>query len=60
MKINYNVINEITGAGLMRPAAVLHYMRSLLDWLYTHNKNYTKEQYYKIEELKIILDNLEV
>jgi hypothetical protein len=59
MKINYNKINELTGAGIMRPASTLLYMRNLLDYLYKHNKNYTKQQYYKIEELKIIVDNME-
>lgn len=59
MTINYNRINELTGAGIMRPAATLLYMRNLLDYLYKHNKNYTKQQYYKIEELKIIVDNME-
>lgn len=40
MNINYKEINEITGAGVMCLAAVLNYMRGLLDYLYTHNKNY--------------------
>ena len=58
MKINYNKINEETGAGLLNPPAVLHYMNSLIDYLYAHNKNYTKQQYYKIEELKTIINNI--
>lgn len=58
IKINYDEINITTGAGLTRPAAVLHYMKSLVDYLYTHNKNYNKTQYYKIEELKTIIDNI--
>lgn len=28
----------------------------ILDWLLTHNKNYTKEQYYKLLDLKDILE----
>lgn len=59
MKINYNEINAATGAGLFRPAAVLHYMRGVIDYLYTHNKNYTNTQYYLIENLKAIIDNME-
>ena len=30
--------------------------KELVDWLLTHNKNYTKEQYYKLQELKDILE----
>lgn len=32
------------------------YVKSLMEWLESHNKNYTKEQYYKISSLKEILD----
>jgi hypothetical protein len=58
IKINYEEINNITGAGITRPAALLHYVRGLIDYLYTHNKNYNKTQYYKIEELKTIIENI--
>ena len=30
--------------------------KEIVDWLLTHNKNYTKEQYYKLQELKDILE----
>ena len=29
---------------------------ALLDWLLTHNKNYTKKQFYKLETLKEIIN----
>lgn len=58
MKINYNEINEKTRLGLLRASEVLHYMQSVIDYLYTHNKNYTKNQYYKIEDLKNIIDSI--
>lgn len=32
------------------------YVKSLVEWLESHNKNYTKEQYRKIDSLKEILD----
>lgn len=38
----------------------LNYTRQLVYDLYSHNKNYTNKQYYEIEELKEILDNIEV
>ena len=31
------------------------YVESLINWLESHKKNYTKEQYYKISNLKEIL-----
>ena len=58
MKVNINKINESTRLGLMNKAEVLHYARAVIEYLYTHNKNYTKEQYYKIEDLKNIIDNI--
>lgn len=58
MKVNINKINESTRLGLMNKAEVLHYVRAVIEYLYTHNKNYTKEQYYRIEDLKNIIDNI--
>ncbi len=58
MKVNFNKINESTWLGLMTKAEVLHYVRGVIEYLYTHNKNYTKEQYYRIEDLKNIIDNI--
>jgi hypothetical protein len=58
MKINFNKINESTRLGLMTKAEILHYVDSTINYLYTHNKNYTKEQYYRIEDLKHIIDNI--
>lgn len=56
MKININKINEKTRLGLMNKNEILHYVAGIIDYLYTHNKNYTKTQYYKIEDLKNIID----
>lgn len=36
------------------------YLEQLVDYLYFHNKNYTNKQYYKIEEIREILLNIEV
>ena len=30
--------------------------KEIVDWLLTHNKNYTKQQYYKLQDLKDILE----
>lgn len=58
MKINYNEINKKTRLGLLNANEILHYMSDVIDYLYTHNKNYTKTQYYKIEDLKNIIDSI--
>lgn len=36
------------------------YVRSLIDYLATHNKNYNSEQYERIEILKDIFDSIDV
>lgn len=56
MKIDLNKINKNTRLGLLNKNEVLHYVSGVIDYLYTHNKNYTKNQYYKIEDLKRIID----
>lgn len=30
--------------------------KEIVDWLLTHNKNYIKQQYYKLQDLKDILE----
>lgn len=37
---------------------LIHYMYEDLEWLYTHNKNYTKEQYFRIGQLVEILNEI--
>lgn len=59
MKINYDKINYETRAGLTRKEAVLHYAQRLIEYLESHNKNYTKAQYEFICELKSIIDSIE-
>ena len=58
--MNIKIINEFTGLNFNNEKEMFSFLRSELDFLYRHNKNYTKQQYYKIETLKNIIDNLEV
>lgn len=37
----------------------LNTAKDIVDWLATHNKNYTKEQYYKILELQELIIRLQ-
>lgn len=62
MEIRFNkeeIIKSI-GIDMSNNADYLNYARQLVYDLYSHNKNYTKRQYYEIEELKEILDNMEI
>lgn len=58
MKIDFNKINKNTRLGLLNENEILHYISGVIDYLYTHNKNYTKTQYYKIQDLKNIIDGI--
>lgn len=61
MKININkkdILNSI-GIEFKDDNDYFVYMQELIDYLYFHNKNYTNKQYYKIEELREILNSLE-
>lgn len=61
MKININkkdILNSI-GIEFKDDEDYFVYMQELIDYLYFHNKNYTNKQYYKIEELREILNSLE-
>lgn len=61
MKININkkdILNSI-GIEFKDNKDYFVYMQELIDYLYFHNKNYTNKQYYKIEELREILNSLE-
>lgn len=59
MKINYEKLNKATNSGYFRPSAVLISARKYIEFLYTHNKNYTKSQWKAIVDLKEIIDNIE-
>ena len=59
MKVNYEKLNKATQGGYFRLSAVLLAARKNIDLLFTHNKNYTKAQWYAIMELKEIIDSIE-
>ena len=62
MKIRFNKENILKSIGIECSCDTnyLAYMQQLIDELYRHNKNYTNKQYYMINELKEILDNIEI
>ena len=58
MKIDFNTINHNTNLGLLNKEAILHYMTGAIEFLESHNKNYTKKQYELICDLKEIITNI--
>lgn len=60
MKINYKKILENTGLDFENKEDLYFYIKNTIDFLESHNKNYTKEQYHRIIDLKEILENIEM
>lgn len=60
LKLNKNKIFAETGIKIMKDINYLFYMTDRLDFLLSHNKNYTKTQYQLLTEIKSILDNIEI
>ena len=55
MIINYQEIFNNTGRFLENEENLLYWLNSNIDYLLNNNKNLTKKQYEKIEEIKEIL-----
>lgn len=60
VKVNKKDILESIGIEFKNEYDYLLYLLQLIDYLYFNNKNYTNEQYYRIEEIREILQNIEV
>jgi hypothetical protein len=56
MKINFDKINRNTGLGMFREPELILDIKGKLEYLQSHNKNYTKKQYEIIQELKTIFE----
>lgn len=50
--LDENEINE----SIEECGEIISQAKEILEWLLTHNKNYTKKQYYKLLDLQEILD----
>ena len=59
-KIDYKSIFDNTGINFDDIYDVLYFLQNNIDYLFTHNKNYTTEQYKKIIDLKEIIDNISI
>lgn len=59
MKINYENINKYVRQ-FKDNKELLDFIKDKIDFLYRHNKNYTQTQYIVIQDLKEIMDNIEI
>lgn len=61
MEIKFNKEEILKSIGIECSCDIdyIIYMQQLIDDLYRHNKNYNNKQYYMINDLKEILDNIE-
>lgn len=59
MKINKEKMQKI-GFEFESMEDVYFYIFYMIEWLESHNKNYTKEQYYRISIVNDILHSLDV
>lgn len=55
LNIDYKKIQYETGLTFNNPEQAIYYMQTLIDYLCTHNKNYTKQQERRINDLRSIL-----
>lgn len=51
---------EIFEKGYIREYPIICYLQNQIEFLATHNKNYTKKQYNAIMEIKEIIDAMEI
>ena len=54
-------IKKVMDCGIpaTKVSTALHIARQRIDYLYTHNKNLTKEQWFSVEELRDIINAIE-
>ena len=60
LKINKSNIKNNIGIEFKNNNDYINYMQNLLEFLEAHNKNYTQKQYFKILELKEIIQNIKI
>lgn len=57
---DYEKILLETGINLDDPCAILILLQNHVEYLSTHNKNYTREQWRRILDIASIINNMEV
>lgn len=60
LKIDNDKLLRATGLSFETMEDLFFYVSRSIEWLESHNKNYNKEQYRRISDLKDICDCIEV
>jgi len=60
MRVDYNRIKKNTGLEFESFSDLYYYIEHHIGYLMTHNKNYTKEQMYKISDLYEITKSVDI
>lgn len=60
MKIDFNKIEQSTGRKFDNAEQLYFYVKYVIEFLKVNNKNYTKKQYYKIDELFDIVNAIQL
>lgn len=60
MKVNFEKIEQTTGRKFDNIEQLYFYVQYVVEFLKVHNKNYTKRQYEKIEELFDFIRSIEL
>ena len=61
MEIKFNKQNILKNAGIecRDEKDYINYMKIMIEYLESHNKNYTQKQYFDITQIQEILQNIE-
>jgi len=60
MKVDYNKIKKNTGLDFESFSDLYFYVEHHIEYLMTHNKNYTKEQMSRIDDLHEIIESIDI
>ena len=59
MKIDFEKLEKETGIKNTNETDLILYIKNIIDYLATHNKNYNNAQYFKISLLQDIFKSIE-
>lgn len=60
MRVDYNKIKKNTGLDFESFSDLYFYVERHIEYLMSHNKNYTKKQMYKIDDLYNIIKSVDI
>ena len=58
--IDFEKLERLTDIDTINPVEILYIAKITLDYLASHNKNYTKKQYHFIDRIKGIVESINI